>query len=160
MAIGVIVGIISAIASAASAYQQSEAQKTASKQAEYDAEYEAQRLKMEEEAARMEHEANRKLESRQAEADRRRRIAFMASSGGDLGMSAIAELSRQSALSEQNIQNRDRLSAAQRSKLNQSARNALLSGRLRAGNLRAQSRATMAIGQARAASQGVGGFRS
>lgn len=138
--------IISAVAAIYGAIQQSQAQEAAAKQSEYDAEFEAQQNAMLAEQERLDREAARKTQARVAQEEKQRRISMMVRAGGGVGVSALAELSRQASIDEINIQNANALSSQKRRAMGRSATNALIAGRARSGAFKSAARSTLVSG--------------
>ena len=134
MSVLAVVGIVSTIVAAA---QQADAQNQAAKQTRYDSEFEAEQLRLEAEQERLNREQAAKVEARQSEELKRRRRAQFIAQGGGVGVSQLAELSRQASLDELDIQNVGLASQQRRKALRRAGTNALLSGRARAGAYRA-----------------------
>ena len=114
-----------------------QSQQTA-KQAEYDAEYNAELLKQEAERERLEREQASKIQARKSEEAKRRRLAYFTKAGGGLNVSQMMELQRQAKYDELDTVNAGLQSYSRRRKLSASSRNALTSGRYKAGAYRSQ----------------------
>lgn len=157
----ITLAVISIVSSLTAAAQQADAQKKAAKQTEYDAEFAAEEQRQQAEQERLNREQTRKTEARQSEEAKRRRFSMLTAAGGGIGVSALSELSRQAGIDEINTQNADLMVQQRRKARGLTATNALLTGRARAGSLRAASRASVVggVGQAAGTAAKTGIFK-